>query len=423
MTEHIVLKDTQFDEAKEKTMVTSDQTNKTITPDKAQGYEMRERILPESIQFHEVVDIFPKMSDEEFAGLVDDIKKNGQREPVWVNKEGLIIDGRNRALACKNLKRAVACRVYHGGSESTLAFVLSQNLSRRHLTESQRAMVATRIADMRQGTRTDLASNEAKSQSEAAEELGVSRSSLQRAAKVRKNGVPELAEKVDQGKVAVAPASDLATLPQEEQQKIIARGEEEILKAAKRIRAERQAVPKQPEARVPDNNFGSLPEDGPFSVVVINPRWPKCSARAVPVPALAQEDALVALWAPNTFLREACQCLKSWGMKPQTVLTWHKPNAKGGTLVQEVTEHCILAVRGKPDLNNTASTTLITEEQGEPERKPDAFYEIMEELSERPKLEVFGREARAGWRNWPSHEEKCSENENSDGGAGESDNE
>ena len=54
-------------------------------------------------------------------------------------------------------------------------------MSRRRppdLDESQRAMVAARIATMRQGERTDLASIEATSQSDAAGLLGVGRANF-----------------------------------------------------------------------------------------------------------------------------------------------------------------------------------------------------------------------------------------------------
>lgn len=55
---------------------------------------------------------------------------------------------------------------------------------RRHLSESQRAIVAARLADMKQGARTDIASIDAMSQSDAAELLNVGRASVQRAREV-----------------------------------------------------------------------------------------------------------------------------------------------------------------------------------------------------------------------------------------------
>src|SRR5262249_48153808 len=110
-------------------------------------------------QFHEVANIFPLLQGEEFAQLVDDIKEHGLRDPIWLF-DGKIIDGRNRYRACQEAGVDPEFREWEGPG-SLVSFVVSLNLHRRHLDESQRAMVAAKIANMRQGERTDLASIEA----------------------------------------------------------------------------------------------------------------------------------------------------------------------------------------------------------------------------------------------------------------------
>ncbi|KAF0241452.1 MAG: transcriptional activator adenine-specific DNA methyltransferase-like protein, partial [bacterium] len=50
-------------------------------------------------EFHEVANIFPLMQGEEYKQIVEDIKINGLREPIWLH-DNKIIDGRNRYLAC-----------------------------------------------------------------------------------------------------------------------------------------------------------------------------------------------------------------------------------------------------------------------------------------------------------------------------------
>jgi predicted DNA-binding protein (UPF0251 family) len=95
-----------------------------------------------------------------------------------------------------------------------LAFVLDLNVKRRHLNESQRAMIAAELATMRQGARTDLASIEAMSQAEAANRLNVSRSGVQRAALVRDKAIPEIAAAVRQGHMSVSVAARVAELPE-----------------------------------------------------------------------------------------------------------------------------------------------------------------------------------------------------------------
>jgi hypothetical protein len=48
--------------------------------------------MSERPQFHPFVDIFPLMEGGDFCNLVEDIRTNGLREPVWVNSANEIID-------------------------------------------------------------------------------------------------------------------------------------------------------------------------------------------------------------------------------------------------------------------------------------------------------------------------------------------
>ncbi len=61
------------------------------------------------------------------------------------------------------------------------------------------------------------------------------------------------------------------------------------------------------------------------------------------------------------------------------------------------TEHCILAVKGKPKLKLTNQSTLLRAPRREHSRKPDEFYKLVDEICEGPKLDYFGRESREGW--------------------------
>jgi ParB-like chromosome segregation protein Spo0J len=187
-------------------------------------------------KFHEIADIFPLMSEESFASLVKDIEKNGQIEPIWVTGNK-IIDGRNRYKACLQLGIEPNAIEYGGESKDLVSFVVSLNLHRRHLNESQRAMVASKLANMRKGYNTSI--DVLVSQPEAANLLNVSLPSVQRAKQVQQKAIPELAEQVSQGNVAVSTAALVAELPAEEQTEIVAKGEKEILEAAKTIRAKK----------------------------------------------------------------------------------------------------------------------------------------------------------------------------------------
>ena len=80
-------------------------------------------------QFHPVADLFPLLTGEAFHQLAADIKKNGLREPILLDPEGRIIDGRNRYRACN--QAGVEPRFVQWEGEGTLPEVaLSLNLHR-----------------------------------------------------------------------------------------------------------------------------------------------------------------------------------------------------------------------------------------------------------------------------------------------------
>src|ERR1043166_1833343 len=106
------------------------------------------------LSFHPLAEVFPFLEGEEFTALVADIAQQGLCEPIWLYT-GQILDGRNRYRACQQLGLPCETRTYAG--DDPVGFVVSMNLRRRHLDESQRGMVAARLANMRQGSRTDLA--------------------------------------------------------------------------------------------------------------------------------------------------------------------------------------------------------------------------------------------------------------------------
>jgi hypothetical protein len=149
------------------------------------------------------------------------LDRNGLREPIMLF-ERAILDGRNRYLACECAGIEPRFEDYTGADP--LAYVVSLNLKRRHLDESQRALVAGRIAKLQQGRPSNNASIEAVSQAQAAALLNVSRSEVQRAREVLDEGAPELISAVERGEAAVSAAADVSTLSKEQQREIIARG-------------------------------------------------------------------------------------------------------------------------------------------------------------------------------------------------------
>ena len=156
-------------------------------------------------------------------------------------------------------------RQYEG--TDPVGFVVSLNLHRRHLNESQRGMVTANIAKLAAHRPKENKTGSAQicavnipTQTEAAQMLNVSRRTVQHARAVQDEGSPELIEQVVRGNVAVSTASEVATLPREEQAEIVAKGEKAILEAAKRIKNEKLEVRRAETAsKQPENAFNALP--------------------------------------------------------------------------------------------------------------------------------------------------------------------
>jgi hypothetical protein len=158
------------------------------------------------MKFHPVADIFPMLPEQELLMLSEDIKANGLKQPIWTSDE-MILDGRNRYRACKIARVDPAFKEFKGGDP--LAFVLSLNLHRRHLNESQRAGVAAKIANIglgeahrpnKVGKFADLTSPV--SQPKAAEMLNVGER-IVRSYKAVERDAPELTKRIDAGEITV----------------------------------------------------------------------------------------------------------------------------------------------------------------------------------------------------------------------------
>lgn len=189
--------------------------------------------------FHPLAEIFPLLEGPEFTSLVDDIAEHGQRELI-VLFDGQILDGRNRYRACNEAGVEPKFAAYDG--DDPAAFVVSLNLRRRHLDESQRAMVAVKLANVPHGGDRSTKSpiGDLKTQAQAAELLNVGKRSVERAREVLDEGAPELVQAVERGVVSVSAAADVSSLPKPKQVEIVARGEKEIVAEANRIKRARK---------------------------------------------------------------------------------------------------------------------------------------------------------------------------------------
>lgn len=101
------------------------------------------------LKTHWVADMYP-LNEIDVAALAEDIKANGQVAPIKALKDGRIIDGRNRWLACQKAGVEPLIEVINPDGEEVpddklFALATSCNSMRRDMTTSERA-VASAVA-------------------------------------------------------------------------------------------------------------------------------------------------------------------------------------------------------------------------------------------------------------------------------------
>ena len=95
-------------------------------------------------ELHPLCTLFPRMIGEDFDALVADIYANGLQSPIVLH-DGMILDGGNRYRACQIAN--VEPRFVQFDGESVVAFVLSANLRRRHMSIGQQAAIVSSAQD------------------------------------------------------------------------------------------------------------------------------------------------------------------------------------------------------------------------------------------------------------------------------------
>lgn len=124
--------------------------------------------------------------------------------------------------------------------------------------------------------------------------------------------------------------------------------------------------------------------------------------QALPLGELAERDAHLYVWTVNTYLEATYGLVRGWGFRPATLLTWAKtPRGIGlGGAFTQTTEHVLFARRGRLAPLRRVDSTWWNWKRGEHSAKPDAFLDIVEQVSPGPYVELFARRARFGWDYW-----------------------
>ncbi|XP_009599530.1 putative N6-adenosine-methyltransferase MT-A70-like [Nicotiana tomentosiformis] len=157
---------------------------------------------------------------------------------------------------------------------------------------------------------------------------------------------------------------------------------------------------------------------GQFGIIMADPPWDihmelpygtmaDDEMRTLNVPAL-QTDGLIFLWVTGRAMELGRECLELWGYKRVEEIIWVKTNqlqriirtGRTGHWLNHSKEHCLVGIKGNPEVNRNIDTDVIVAEVRETSRKPDEMYPLLERISPRTrKLELFARmhNVHAGW--------------------------
>lgn len=330
--------------------------------------------------------------------LVESIENVGLLHPVVVTPEGRLIAGQRRLEACRLLgwteipvTKVDVLQAARGEAHENF---IRKDLLPSEIVALKRAIepLERREARERQGHKAALCpsatvaegqrANPGDARDNVARFLGVGRTTIERAEAVVEAAEEDpdeyghLAEQMDRsGKVAGA------------YRRLT------VLKQAKQLEAKRPALP-----------------TGPFQVILADPPWRyECGnnlpyptmdieeIKAMPVGEIAADDAILWLWTTNAHLRVAFDVVEAWGFEYRTLLTWVKDRMGTGEWLRGQTEHCMLAVRGKPVFLHGNHTTVLQAPRREHSRKPEEFFKLLNSTCPGEKVELFCRQSRSGW--------------------------
>ena len=360
---------------------------------------------------HPLADKIPLMSDEEFETLKEDIRKNGQQQPIIIH-EGQVIDGRHRQRACLELGIEPEIKAWDG-SGSLIALIYSLNICRRHLTPSQRAALGVELLPALEAENEELRrkkisfsrTNETsqifdpsqRSDERAAELVNANRQYIADA-KAIKQQAPEKFEAIKSGALTITEAK--RTLKEERREQ--------------RRQENRELVAQTPAPMNINARFATITLDPPWDwedegdadqLGRARPTYSTMSIeqiRELPVGDLADCDCHLYLWITNRSLPKGFDLLDAWGFRFITCLTWCKPSFGLGNYFRGSSEQVLFGVKGSQPLKRKDAGTWFAAPRGPNghSSKPLEFYDLVESCSPGPYLEMFARSGRPDWTSW-----------------------
>lgn len=385
---------------------------------------------------HPAADFFPMLEGVEADEFNADVRANGVSVPVTLidiaDASGVVgrqvLDGRNRRRAATLAGQSCQAELYIGSDP--VRFVMQRNLRRRHLTDGQKAFAAAEAEGFTHGGvrvgegKAAPSGKLAITREEAAAMTGASVRAVTTAAKVRKQGSPELINAVRQGKIAPSAAVQALGLAPDDQKKVIAAISSGEAKTAKQV-IKRGRV-KERNARLKAKVIANPLRQ--YAVIMTDDEWKHetWSAQGQDRAAdthystsdaevllerrlAAAEHAVYYMWSTVPHQPLAYEVMKARGFIYRSQVAWWKiyPGNKPGLGYWSRIEHELLLIGTRGDVacpapgDNWRSVQLSF--VGEHSEKPEWCYRMIEAYHPGligTMIEYNARKRRRGWSAW-----------------------
>jgi len=382
----------------------------------------------------------------DLTALMASIEELGLLQPIGVNADHKLLFGERRLRAVEKLGwETVECKVIKNLDEAILALKAErdENTCRKDFWPTEAVEIGARLEDLerpkakeRQGgpgrERSGKLPEQSKKQTRdiVAPAVGMKPRTYEKAKEVveveRTGYIPpevkreykkavaaeEKKPKTQQKPVPTPkptiPASKFAGVSEMMDKDSVDKAHKEIKRRVQDVEAEK--IRKQPPPK--------QQEGVKYDIIVVDPPW-RYDKRADdvthrarnPYPTMSIEeieewgidlptkkDCILWLWTTNAFMREAFDILDAWGFEAKTILTWVKNKMGTGDWLRGKTEHCILAVKGKPKVIPGNATTVLEANMGKHSEKPEEFFKLVEKICVgNARAEYFSRTERKGW--------------------------
>ena len=393
------------------------------------------------MKIHPYASVFPLMSGEEYDNLKADIIKNGLIEPIAIF-DNQIIDGRNRYNACCEVNEPLRFFEWED-SGNLLDYVIAKNLHRRHLSASQRAMLATEFLPQLEkealerkvlaGSNTHakkhdleeyIIEDKGKSTEKIADQLKVNFVYVSDAKRIKQTD-SEVANLVKQGDLNIPQAKDIIKLPTELKDNLLIEIKEEDKGTVDKLITKYRNKAKTIKLGEISNKNIDLNTSKSYNLIYADPPWQYDNNRSpgsaenhyptmsqdelikLPINEIAAKDCVLFLWTTSPMLADACELIKVWGFKQKSSCIWQKSNKFEnkfrGFYFRIVHEILLVATKGDIPPPEVESRVMSIQYHLplEHSKKPDLFYEIIEKMYPTlPRIELFARSNRNGWDGW-----------------------